>query len=129
MNLDQNISIAIIVALATFYTCLGGIKAVIWSDLYQGVIMFASVIVIVIKGVSDAGGISNLWEVCDRGGRLNFFDFNPDPVIRQSFWSLVIGGTMNFGMYYCFDQQSIQRFTAAKTTRKAQIALLLNIPG
>ena len=32
-------------------------------------------------------------------------------------------------MYYCFDQQSIQRFKAAKTTRTAQIALLLNTPG
>jgi sodium-coupled monocarboxylate transporter 8/12 len=32
-------------------------------------------------------------------------------------------------MYYCFDQQSIQRFKAAKTKKKAQIALLFNTPG
>jgi Na+/proline symporter len=95
MDLDQNVSIALIIAIGTFYTCIGGIKAVIWTDLFQAVIMFSSVGVIVVKGAFfDSGGLTNLWQVNEAGGRLNFFEVTPDPFVRQSFWTLIIGGTM-----------------------------------
>jgi sodium-coupled monocarboxylate transporter 8/12 len=38
-------------------------------------------------------------------------------------------GTVAWSMSYALDQQLIQRFTAAKSRRTAQTALLLNIPG
>lgn len=64
----------------------------------------------------------------ERGGRLDLLDYNPDPFVRQSFWSLIFGASIYFSINYCFDQQMLQRFNAAKTKQKAQIALLLNIP-
>ena len=68
MGLDQNYSIALIIAIGTFYTCIGGIKAVIWTDLFQAIIMFTSVAIIVIKGtVFDVDGFSNLWSLNDKG--------------------------------------------------------------
>ena len=38
-NLNENVSIGIIGVIATFYTAIGGIKAVIWTDFYQTIIM------------------------------------------------------------------------------------------
>jgi hypothetical protein len=58
--------------------------------------MFSGVIAVIVKGTIDAGGFSNLFEINHEGGRLNFFEFDPNPLIRQSFWSLVIGGWSNF---------------------------------
>ena len=69
-------------------------KAVIWTDLFQSVVMIASVLLIVIKGLVDLDGFSNLWYIADKGGRLNLFNFNPDPFERLNFWSLYIGGVV-----------------------------------
>lgn len=68
-------------------------------------------------------------EINRAGGRLDLFDFNPDPFIRQSFWSLTFGQVFLNLMSYCFDQQSLQRFRATKTRKKAQRALVINSPA
>lgn len=71
---------------------IGGIKAVIWTDAFQMVIMFAGMLAVIVKGIIDVGGVGNLFDINSDGERLNFFIFNPDPFIRQSFWSLILGG-------------------------------------
>ena len=76
-DLDQKIAIALIGAIGTFYTTIGGLRAVIWTDLFQALVMFVSLFFIIIKGVVDVGGFGNVWEINSNGGRLNFFDFNP----------------------------------------------------
>jgi Na+/proline symporter len=91
VNMNQNISIAIICVIGTFYTCIGGIKAVIWTDLFQLCVMFASLVFIIGKGVYDLGGVGNLISINQQDGRLNLIDFDPDPFKRQSFWSLFFG--------------------------------------
>ena len=48
----------IVCIVCIFYTYLGGIKAVVWTDVIQTVIMFGSLFLIVIKGTIDVGGIS-----------------------------------------------------------------------
>jgi Na+/proline symporter len=90
--------------------------------------MILTVGFIVIKGTIDVGGLGELYSINKQGGRLNLFDFNPDPFERQTFWSLYFGGCVYFSFAYCFDQQMIQRFRASKSIRQAQTALLFNIP-
>ncbi|EFN84448.1 Sodium-coupled monocarboxylate transporter 1 [Harpegnathos saltator] len=41
-----------------FYTCVGGLKAVVWTDFIQAFIMFGSMLLIIIKGTCDLGGLS-----------------------------------------------------------------------
>ena len=91
--------------------------------------MFSSLFFIVIKGIYDIGGFGNLIKINYEGGRLDLFDFNPDPFVRQSFWSLFFGMMVYMSQSYCFDQQMIQRFKASKNMKVAQLSLLLNIPG
>lgn len=97
--------------------------------MFQTAIMFAGVIAVIIKGLYDVGGFSNLWEICSQGERLNFFVIDPNPLIRQSLWSLVIGSFVAWISSYGIDQQMVQRYAAAKNKRTAQAAILLNIPG
>ncbi len=82
----------------------------------------------IVKGIYDMG-ISTIMDVSFTGGRWNMFDFDPNPLIRQSFWSLFFGYFFHFSMQYGIDQEMLQRFQSAKTRRSAQIAILLNIPG
>jgi len=105
-DLDEKISICMIGTIATFYTAIGGIKAVIWTDFYQTIIMISSLIIIIVKG----------------------FDFNPDPFIRQSFWSQSIGFMFVISFFYSIEQQMIQRFIASKNKKTAQRALIYHMP-
>lgn len=127
-NLNEKVCIALIGSIGTFYTAIGGIKSVIWNDLFQALIMFTSLFVIVIKGIYDLHGFGNLWTINRQGGRLDLFDFNPDPFVRQTFWSITFGWTFYTSITFCFDQQMIQRFQASRTKRIAQRALILNMP-
>lgn len=54
---------------------LGGIKAVVWTDVVQALIMVGSCIVFVVLGVVKVGGLSTVWERATDGNRIEFFKF------------------------------------------------------
>lgn len=54
-----------------FYTTLGGIKAAVWSDALQFVIMFGSLVLVVFIGTISSGGVSNVLEKFAAGQRMN----------------------------------------------------------
>ena len=82
-DLDEKLAIALIGFIGTFYTTIGGLRAVIWTDLFQALVMFTSLFFITIKGLIDVDGFENLWRINSNGGRLNFFDFNPGKLISK----------------------------------------------
>ncbi len=51
--LDKQIVVILIGAIGTFYTTIGGIKAVIWADVFQMLIMLAALIIISVKGIVE----------------------------------------------------------------------------
>lgn len=61
----------IVIAICTFYTTVGGIKGVVWTDVVQSVIMYGSLVIIMIKGTLDLGGLGVVWQRNLEGGRLN----------------------------------------------------------
>ncbi|XP_065672818.1 sodium-coupled monocarboxylate transporter 1 isoform X5 [Hydra vulgaris] len=113
----------------TFYTALGGMKAVIWTDVFQAVMMLAGLFAVCIIGVMEVGGLSKVFEIAAKGERLIFFDFNPDPTVRSTFWTLTIGATFTAIPVWTVSQPAVQRFQAAKSLSDAKKALLMNIPA
>lgn len=45
-----------------FYTTFGGLKAVIWTDILQFILMLGSIITIFSIGISTSGGFINVWQ-------------------------------------------------------------------
>nr|XP_002734548.2 PREDICTED: sodium-coupled monocarboxylate transporter 1-like [Saccoglossus kowalevskii] len=122
-------SVLTIGIVCSFYTSLGGMKAVIWTDVFQISIMFAGLLAVIIQGSIQLGGFSEIWQINKQGGRIEFFNFDPDPTIRHTFWSLTIGGSITWlGNYGC-NQLSIQRYLSCPTEKDAKLALYLNLPG
>ncbi|KAF3856643.1 hypothetical protein F7725_017366 [Dissostichus mawsoni] len=72
------------------YCTLGGLKAVIWTDVMQMVIMLAGFVAVIARGAVLQGGLTNIWEDAGKGGRLDAFDFDPDPLKRHTFWTIVV---------------------------------------
>ncbi|KAI0221244.1 Sodium-coupled monocarboxylate transporter 1 [Lamellibrachia satsuma] len=112
-----------------FYTALGGMKAVMWTDVFQIGIMFIGLFAILIKGSLDHGGFGNIWTMMEEGDRIHFLDFDPDPRTRHTVWSLSIGASLFWVSVYGVNQAQVQRCLSTPNLRTAQIALWLNLPG
>lgn len=41
-----------------FYTCVGGMKAVIYTDVVQSIMMFGAMLLVIIKGTLKIGGLN-----------------------------------------------------------------------
>ncbi|XP_033760946.1 sodium-dependent multivitamin transporter-like [Pecten maximus] len=98
------------------YTLIGGFKAVIWSDVIQAIIMLTGILAVLIKGTIAAGGVGETWNAVYESGRVNLFEFDPDPTLRQSFWSLVFGSSLR-GLATVFMQTSFLRIKATPTLK------------
>ncbi len=59
----------------TLYCTIGGIKAVLWTDVFQSLLMFAAMIIIIIKGTLDVGGVDVVWQRALEGQRIQFFKY------------------------------------------------------
>lgn len=93
--------------ICTVYTSLGGLKAVIWTDVIQYGLMYAGIVIIMIKGTSDAGGLEKVFQISHQGGRLSFFDFTFDPYSSGNFWFSVIGASLIWSGGYVNQMQVI----------------------
>lgn len=123
----EGATILIVGLVATVYTCLGGIKAVVWSDVFQAGVMIAGLLAIVIQGTLTVGGIQHVWEVNKKWGRIRFNEFHFDPTIRHTFWNLLCGAGVGWMAIFGISQASVQRFSALPTLKQARHAILLNI--
>ncbi|XP_048246724.1 sodium-coupled monocarboxylate transporter 1-like isoform X1 [Haliotis rufescens] len=124
----QTGSIFLVAAAAIVYTAMGGLKAVIWTDVFQAVVMFAGMLSVIIKGTIDAGGIKAVWTTAAKGGRLNFFNFDMDPTVRHTFWGLFLG-TFARSSGLIFNQSTIQRVCSTPTLAAAKKVMLIVSPA
>ncbi|CAK8694699.1 unnamed protein product [Clavelina lepadiformis] len=72
--LSLNWSIMITSGLCTFYTVLGGMKAVVWTDTLQTTVIFAGGFAALVKTIVIIGGFGKMWDALERGGRINIFE-------------------------------------------------------
>ncbi|KAJ8040724.1 Sodium-coupled monocarboxylate transporter 1 [Holothuria leucospilota] len=116
--------------ICTFYTSIGGIKAVIWTDVFQvAVSMILGACIMIIVGTVKIGGVSEGWHRAVEGGRGELVDFNIDPTIRYTFWSVMVGGSTLMTMVAGTKQSLVQRYNSCATEREAKVAALLGIFG
>ncbi|XP_068176509.1 sodium/iodide cotransporter [Antennarius striatus] len=115
--------------ICTLYTTLGGIKAVIWTDVFQIFVMLSGFLATLIHGTVLVGGPAVVLDIARNGSRINFDDFNIDPRKRYTFWSLTVGGTLVWLSMYGVNQAQVQRYISCKTEREGQWALFVNQVG
>ncbi|KAI4577822.1 hypothetical protein MJT46_019353 [Ovis ammon polii x Ovis aries] len=113
----------------TFYCTMGGLKAVIWTDVFQVGIMVAGFTSVIIKAALIQGGISTIINDASNGGRLNFWNFNPNPLQRHTFWTIIIGGTFTWTSIYGVNQSQVQRYISCKSRFQAKLSLYINLVG
>ncbi|XP_012924101.1 sodium/iodide cotransporter isoform X14 [Heterocephalus glaber] len=115
--------------ICTFYTTVGGMKAVVWTDAFQVVVMLSGFWAILARGAVLLGGPRQVLRLAQNHSRINLLDFDPDPRSRYTFWTFVVGGTLVWLSMYGVNQAQVQRYVACSTERKAKLAVLINQLG
>ena len=108
---------ALVVVLATgVYTVLGGLKAVLWTDLLQCFVLIGGSVAVTVAGLMQVGGWNNLVEAADSGS-LSLWKPISDPDFP---WTGLIFGIPVIGVWYwCTDQFIVQRVLAARNEDQA----------
>ena len=119
------LAVVLMSATTLTYTLLGGMKAVIWSDVIQFVIyMSGAVIAGVILLFKLSGGLSEAATLILSSGKLLVFDFSLDLTRSYTFWSGLVGGIFLTAGTHGTDQMFVQRYLASRSARDASRALV-----
>ncbi len=119
------LSIGLVGATTLAYTLLGGMAAVIWSDVIQLIVyMLGALIAGFILLMEIPGGWSELIALSQPAGKLTIFDFAFDPTQSYTFWSGLVGGMFLTAGTHGTDQMFVQRYLCARTSHDARRALV-----
>ncbi|KAK9722161.1 Sodium:solute symporter family [Popillia japonica] len=118
----------IVCIVCIFYTALGGLKAVVWTDVLQLIVMVGSLIMVLIAGIISVGGFEVLFRKSYEGNRLDVsFDINP--LIRDTFWTAFIGNFFMYANHINVSQSFVQKCLALPSYRAVKIATSIAIIG
>lgn len=126
LNLDFSITILIISVITIVYSWQGGMKAVVWGDAIQMIILFIGLIVCLIYGWTN---LSEATEVISFDhNRLKVIDFNLGVSVGEDYgiFPMIIGGFFLYVSYYGCDQTQAQRMLSAKDEGTIKKLLLAN---
>lgn len=101
------------------YTVMGGMEAVIWTEVVQGVIKILGALLILYLILSDLpGGVARVLDIGNAGNKFSLGSIAPD-FKEATFWVILFYGFFinlnNFGM----DQNYVQRYHTAASSRQA----------
>ncbi len=121
---DLSLSIVLTGAAATLYTTLGGMKAVIWTDTLQFIILCGGILLILGFAIADVpGGLTAAWQIAETKGKTRFINLDTDPRVPMTVWSALLGGACINLIQMVTDQISVQRYLTAPSLRDSQKAL------
>lgn len=127
LGFDVFWSAAAVAAVSAVYVTAGGQTSVIMTDLFQGVMLLATGLLILVLASAELGGLSSLWEHLPRDHRRAFSAFGADPGFPAGgiFWQDAMANT---AMFYFLNQGILMRLLSARSLddgRKAVVAVLV----
>ncbi|XP_046673461.1 sodium-coupled monocarboxylate transporter 2-like [Homalodisca vitripennis] len=121
--------VSIMYIVCIFYTTIGGMKAVVWTDTFQVVVLYAAMFTVLAKGTSDIGGFQVVWERNQAFNRTNLFTWSWDPTVRYSVLSSFIGSSFLHVAIYGGNQLQVQRYLTVGSNEQARNMLWINMVG
>jgi len=114
------------------YTIVGGLEAVVWTDVLQGIVLATGALTVL--GVilfRPEGGPEAVIKTAWDAGKLGVGSFRPswenlfssEPV----FWVFAVSGLLHFGRAYITEPNMVQRYLIARTDREAQRGVMAGL--
>jgi SSS family transporter len=118
-------------AFATAYTAVGGLRAVVWTDVLQAVTLGGAVIAVLALAVSRIdGGLGGLWRMGQE--RLTMFHLESNPLATENFtdkssvYSVLAFVVFMYLPGYAVAQNMIQRYVCAGSVRRGRGVVVLS---
>ncbi|GAA4315876.1 sodium:solute symporter [Nibribacter koreensis] len=122
-------TILFIGVVVTFYTVVGGSKAVSQTQRLQMSVMLGGMLVaaiVVVRLLPAQVGFSDALVVAGKMGKMNLVDLSFDPNDRYNLWSGLIGGFFLALSYFGTDQSQVGRYLGGETIAQSRLGLLMN---
>ena len=113
----------------TFYTMVGGVQAVTWTDVKQMVIIFFALgicLFIIISNFPAGVGVTDGLHLAGSLGKLTTIETSFDLTEKYTIWSGTIAALFLFLSYFGCDQSQVQRFLTAKSVSQGRTSLLMS---
>ncbi len=134
-GLDPTLCIFVGGVLVAFYTVIGGIDAVVWTDVIQTIVLvLGGVVCMGFIVYLLPGGLGEIFSVASEHGKFALSEVTDGVAAPQS-WSLSLSektttmmlvlGLMWYLTEYCSSQNVVQRYVAAKSTKEAKRAMFI----
>ena len=118
--------ILLVGVLTTVYDTIGGMKAVVWSDVVQMAVLFFGLLLCIYYAADMGGGFFTSLEQVPRE-RLHALDWSSGFTGDEtSFWAFLLGGFFLYTSYYGADQSQTQRELSAPTMADTKRSLVFN---
>lgn len=130
MEVSQISVIVVLGIVSIFYTMLGGLRAVMWTDVIQFFIFTLTIVLTLglVLGQTE-GGISGVVSTYFEGRSNLLVDFSPSMTLEYGSWALLIGLFLEGLSAFGADQVAVQRYLAARSEKTSQIGFMINIIG
>lgn len=127
-------TILIVGVIGVFYTSMGGMKAVVWTDFLQFFILIVGLAVVFYKLFGGADGtIGGTLSYAFENGRgfeilkepRTFFSFSPYE--RFTFWLWLLAAMSGITFNYGCDQMTVQRLLSTSSYKEAKKTTIINV--
>lgn len=106
------------------YSMLGGMKAVIWTEAIQGIILIGGALVCMFILLFDMpGGPVQTFSIAMEDGKFSLGSFGSS-LSESTFWVCLIYGIFTNLQNYGIDQSYVQRYHTAKNEKEAKFSAL-----
>ena len=125
-GIDLYLAILLMGALATSYTALGGLRAVLWTDVAQFLILVGGAVwvgVSLLQAVPD--GFDGIWRIASESGRTGGFHWRIN-LFEMTAITAIVATFLTTTQDYGTDQVTVQRLLSVKSFRGMAKAVLLN---
>ncbi len=124
-GIDVVTGIVIMSVVSIFYTVLGGIEAVIWTEVVQVIILLGgAILTLILIPFLLEGDWQSHYQTLENYDKLTVFDFSFDWQ-SSTFWVVLIGGFSLNLIQYGADQTVVQRYLTTKDQKTAEDSLRL----
>ncbi|MEO0551578.1 MAG: sodium:solute symporter [Bacteroidota bacterium] len=128
LDIPQWATILISGIVTLIYSYQGGMKAVVWGDAIQMIILFGGILICIGYGLDYLGGWNTFVAQVDQS-RIQSVDFSSLGFSKGEefgFWPMFIGGLFLYTSYYGTDQSQAQRALSARDLGQVKKMLIFN---
>ncbi len=125
-KVPQLYSVPILAAFLGAYVTFGGQTAVIFTDLFQGIMLYIAGGIAIFAGIYALGGFDEWWSFLPVSHRLPFVHLNADPKFSSAglFWGEALAGSIAFTF---MNQGFLMRYLTIKSVNEGRKAAFFNV--